>query len=429
MNEFFRKNWPVITAVIIIAASFEIGFVFGQKNPPAISQVVGIDNKSSEISSSTDFGSFWKAWNVLNERYVPTHGTTTPDNQAKVYGAIEGLAASYGDPYTVFFPPAPAQAFKDQISGSFEGVGMEVDVKDGVLTVVAPLKGTPAYKAGIKAGDKILGINKKSTQGLTTDAAIKLIKGPKGTTVVFTILRNGTKDPFEISVVRDVISVPTVDTETKGDVFIIHMYTFTATSPDLFRNALREFIETGKNKLIVDVRGNPGGYLEAAVDMASWFTKSGDIIVSEKSKNLTDNKDYRSRGYNIFNDNLKMVMLIDGGSASASEILSGALRDHNKAILVGKQSYGKGSVQELVPITKDTSLKVTVAKWYTPNGISISNGGLTPDVKVDIDIDKFKAGEDTQIMKAIEILDNSVMYSDALAGKLASSTMATSTSQ
>jgi carboxyl-terminal processing protease len=430
MNDLFRKNWPLISATVVIALSFWIGFVIGQKNPPPISQVVGLENMESTDSTTTDFSPFWKVWDVLNDKYVPTHSTTTPDNQAKVYGAIQGLAASYGDPYTVFFPPAPAKAFADQISGSFEGVGMEVDTKDGVLTVISPLKGTPAYNAGIKAGDKILAIDKKTTQGMATDDAINLIKGPKGTTVTFSILRAGIKDPITISVVRDVISVPTVDTETKGDVFIIHLYEFTATSPDLFRNALRDFVNSGKPKLIVDLRGNPGGYLDAAVDMASWFLPSGDLVVSEKAKNPADSEDYRSHGYNIFNDTLKMAILIDGGSASASEIFSGAMHDHSKAVLVGNQSYGKGSVQELVPITADTSLKVTIAKWYTPNGISISNGGLTPDVKVDLDVDKFKAGDDTQVDKAIEILDNDTEYASALAGNLktASSTSATATS-
>jgi carboxyl-terminal processing protease len=429
MSDFFKKNSTIVlTAMIVLGIAFGSGYYLGQNNPPAISQVVGIDNKESSVSSTTDFSTFWKVWNVLNEKYVPTHSTTTPSNQEKVYGAIEGLTASYGDPYTIFFPPVENKSFSDQISGSFEGVGMEVDVRDGVLTVIAPLKGTPAYNAGIKSGDKILTIDKKTTQGMTTEQAIALIKGPKGTTVTFTILRTGVKNPLSISVVRDVISTPTVDTETKGDDFVIHLYSFSATSPDLFRNALREFVESGKTKLVLDLRGNPGGYLEAAVDMASWFLPSGDLVVSEKSKNSADSQDYRSRGYNIFSDKLKMAILIDGGSASASEILSGALRDHGKVILVGNQSYGKGSVQELVPITSNTSLKVTIAKWYTPNGISISQNGLTPDVKVDLDTAKFLKGEDTQLNKAIEVLDNDSEYSSALAGKFVSTTPATATS-
>lgn len=422
MTEFFRKNWVVtFVAILVLGGTFTTGYYAGRSNPQAVTQVTGVDNKES-TTSNVDFSTFWKTWNVLNEKFVPTHSTTTPNDQAKVYGAIAGLAASYGDPYTVFFPPVENKSFSEEISGSFEGVGMEVDVKEGVLTVISPLKGTPAYNAGIKSGDKILAIDKKSTQGLTTEESIKKIKGKKGTTVTFTILRHGKKDAFDISVVRDVISIPTVDTETKGDVFVIHLYTFSATSPDLFRNALREFVESGKTKLIVDLRGNPGGYLEAAVDMASWFLPAGKLVVSEKSKNPADSQDYRSRGYNVFSNNLKMAMLIDSGSASASEILAGALHDQGKVILVGNQSYGKGSVQELVPITSDTSLKVTVAKWYTPNGISISDHGLTPDVKVNLDQAKFLKGEDTQLLKAVEVLDNPDEYTQALTGSTASST-------
>jgi len=182
------------------------------------------------------------------------------------------------------------------------------------------------------------------------------------------------------------------------------LYSFSAISPNLFRQALREFVESGKYKLVIDLRGNPGGYLEAATDMASWFLPLGKIIVKEDFKKESDTQIFRSKGYNIFNENLKMVILIDGGSASASEILAGALREHGVATLVGAQSFGKGSVQELVDITSDTSLKITIAQWLTPNSISISNGGLTPDVIVKLDEEEFKKGNDTQLLKALEIL-------------------------
>ena len=199
--------------------------------------------------------------------------------------------------------------------------------------------------------------------------------------------------------------MPTVDTEIKGDVFVVRLYSFSAISPGLFRDALREFIESGRNKLVLDLRGNPGGYLEAAQDMASWFLPTGKVIVSEDFKDKNMNQVFRSKGYNVFNDKLKLIILIDGGSASASEILAGALREHGVAKLVGAQSFGKGSVQELVNITDDTSLKVTIARWLTPNGNSISNGGLTPDVVVKLDEEAYKKdGTDTQLNKALEIL-------------------------
>ncbi len=405
MKEKLRAHANIISVfIVVLAVTFLLGFKTGEYNVSQMALVSGVDHKNAP--TNLDFDTFWKAWNVINEKYVPTTSSTTPTDQEKVWGAIQGLAASTGDPYTVFFPPVEAKAFGEQISGAFEGVGMEVDVKDGILTVIAPLKDTPAYKAGIKAGDKIIGIDKKTTQGINTVEAIKRIKGPKGTTVTFSIIRGTSTEPIEISVVRDVINVPAMKTETIGDVFVIRMYSFSAQSADEFRKALRSFVESGKYKLVLDLRGNPGGYLEAAVDIASWFLPSGKLIVSEQSKNLAFGNEYRSRGYNIFSDKLKFAILIDGGSASASEILAGALSEQGKAVLVGKKSYGKGSVQELVEITPQTSLKVTIAKWLTPNGHSISKAGIEPQIDVDFDVEKFKAtGEDSQLKRAIEELD------------------------
>ena len=364
-------------------------------------------NKDSGVPSSVDFSPFWNAWEIINEKYVPTNGTSTDkvSDQTRVYGAIDGMVKSLGDPYTTFFPPVEAKNFNEEISGNFEGVGMEVGVKSGVLTVVSPLKDSPAYKAGIKTGDKILKIEDTLTSTLNTEDAISLIKGKKGTTVHLTLARDGIKNPFVISIVRDTIQVPTVETETKGDVFVLRLYSFSATSPDLFRNALREFVGSGKYKLVIDLRGNPGGYMEAAVDMASWFLPAGKIVVKEDFRNSQDAQVYRSKGYNIFTDKLKLAILIDGGSASASEILAGALHEQGVATLVGEQSFGKGSVQELVDVTPETSLKVTIARWLTPNGTSISHNGLTPDVVVKLDEKKFASGDDTQMDKAIEILD------------------------
>lgn len=405
MKEKLLAHKQVLTvAVLVFIVTFFIGFKTGEYKVSQVALVAGLEHKDSP--KNVDFDAFWKAWNIINEKYVPTTTSSTPTTQEKVYGAIQGLAASTGDPYTVFFPPVESKSFGEQISGSFEGVGMEVDVKEGVLTVIAPLKDTPAYKAGIKAGDKIIAIDKKTTQGLGTAEAIKRIKGPKGSAVLFSIMREGNDDPIEISVVRDVIVVPAMKIETIGDVFVIRMYSFSAQSADEFRRALRTFVESGKHKLVLDLRGNPGGYLEAAVDMASWFLPSGKLIVAEQSKNLTFSQEYRSRGYNIFSDELKFAILIDGGSASASEILAGALSEHGKAFLVGKKTYGKGSVQELIQITPETSLKVTIAKWLTPNGHSISQAGIEPQFEVDLDIEKYrKTGEDPQMDKAIKELD------------------------
>jgi carboxyl-terminal processing protease len=407
LKQIGYKKLALILVVFFLV--FLSGFWVGHKTSPDASFLNNILNKDSSISESgaVDFAPFWKAWNLINEKYVPTNGTTTEkvSDQTRVWGAISGMVDSLGDPYTTFFPPAEAKAFNEEISGNFEGVGMEVGQTDGVLTVIAPLKNTPAYKAGIKSGDKIIQIDKTLTNTLTVDQAISMIRGKSGTTVNLVISRSGVKDLLHIAVVRGVIDIPTLDTEIKGDVFVIHLYNFSANSANLFRNALRQFIESGKTKMVIDLRGNPGGYLDAAVDMASWYLPLGSVIVQEDHRNNTDNTIYRSKGYNIFNNNLKLVILIDGGSASASEILSGALRDHNIATLVGTQSFGKGSVQELVDITPETSLKITIAKWLTPNGISISHQGLTPDMVVKLDEAEFAKGIDTQMDAAMQLLD------------------------
>ena len=409
MNKY--KNY-LLPALLAVGGIFFLGYTTGSNHRAELDRISYTIDNTSTSTVKVDFDPFWKAWNIINENYVPTAGTTTTakiDDQARVYGAIAGMAASLGDPYTAFFPPAESKSFDEEISGQIEGVGMQVDIKDGVLTVISPVKGTPAFRAGIKAGDKILKINSTFTDNLTTDEAIKLIRGKKGTSVNLILARAGVERPLEISVVRDVINLPTVDTESRGDVFIIRLYTFSAISPNLFRDSLREFWESGKNKLVIDLRGNPGGYLEAAQDIASWFLPVGDLIVKEDFRDERDDQEFRSKGYNVFDpDKLKLVVLIDGGSASASEILAGALRDHGVATIVGSQSFGKGSVQELFDITDSpkTSLKVTIAKWLTPNGVSISEKGLTPDVEVKFDEEEFKkSAKDTQLEKAIEFLN------------------------
>ena len=407
MERFFKYRAYVFVAVLILGGTFYSGVYYEKNIGGGTEKVVIIENKTDpeKLVDKVDFASFWKAWNLINEKFVAVSTTTKEtDDQTRVYGAIKGMVESLGDPYTTFFPPVESKSFSEEIKGQIEGVGMEVGIKDEVLTVIAPVKGTPAYRAGVKPGDKILKIGDVLTNALSAEEAIKLIRGPKGTSVKLTLFREGAKEPFELSIVRDVINLPTVDTETKGDVFIIRLYSFSAISPNLFRDALREFVETGKYKLVLDLRGNPGGYLEAAQDMASWFLPLGKVVVKEDFKKESDAQIFRSRGYNIFNNSLRMVILIDEGSASASEILAGALHEHGIATLVGAQSFGKGSVQELVDITKDTSLKVTIARWLTPNGNSISHGGLTPDVVVKLDVDEFKKGNDTQLNKALEIL-------------------------
>jgi carboxyl-terminal processing protease len=385
---------------------FTGGYFVGTRNVDQITQVASpqLANTESSTTEKVDFSPFWKAWSILDTNFVGASSSEKNTDQKKVWGAIEGLAASYGDPYTTFFPPEDLKTFEDDIQGNFEGVGIEIDVKDGILTVVSPLKGTPADKAGMRAKDMIIKIDGKNTLGMSAQDATKLIRGPKGKEVIFTIVRDGAEK--EIKVVRDVIDVPIVISTKRDDgIYVIQITSFAANSADKFREALREFVNSGSDKLIVDVRGNPGGYLEAAVDIASWFLPASDVVVSEDfgSKNKPAEV-FKSKGYNIFTKKLKMIMLVDGGSASASEILAGALKEHKVATLVGEKTFGKGSVQELIPLTDNSSLKVTIAHWLTPNGVSLSKNGVDPDILIKLtDADRL-AKKDPQLDKAVGIL-------------------------
>lgn len=396
MNFLNKKSYLFLGSFILLGFFFG-GFLLGGKI---------ISDKqltlAQENADKVNMDAFWKVWKTLDEKY-PNSAKIT--NEEKLFGAIAGLVDSYKDPYTVFFSPEEAKIFEEEISGSFTGIGIEVGIKENTLTVIAPLKNTPGYRAGIKSGDKILKIDETSTLGMTVENAVKIIRGPKGSIVNLTIQREGEKENKIIPITRDVINMPTLDTEKiSNDIFLIKLHSFSANSTTLFRDAIVEFGKTKNDKLILDLRGNPGGYLEASVQMASWFLPSGKTVLIEDT--LGSQKNIRSKGFDVFSKNLKMVILLDGGSASASEILAGALRDHKKAIIVGEQSFGKGSVQEVIEITPDTLLKVTTAKWLTPNGDQISEKGITPDYVVESDNAEKEKGIDKQKEKAIEILRN-----------------------
>jgi len=399
MNLENKKIIYILFGLPVVILTLFVGIYIGERQNNIQE---GGNDEISTIIKSEEFASFWKVWNVLDEKFVTSASTT---NQKKIYGAIQGLTASYDDPYTIFFPPVESKMFKDDIKGNFSGVGMEIGIKDKQLVVVAPMKDSPAEKAGVKTGDIILSINGTSTANMNTDEAVKLIRGPKDTVVKISFLPEGASKPVERSITRDTINIPTLDITTKpGGITVISLYSFSEQSPDLFRNALRQFVASGNHKLILDLRKNPGGYLDAAWDMASWFLPAGKPIVIEDFGGNDTPITYRSKGYNIFNNNLQMIILVDAGSASASEILAGALKEHGVAKLVGVKTFGKGSVQELVNITGDTSLKVTIARWLTPNGHNLSHDGLVPDYEVQVTEKDSVAKKDVQLEKAIQLL-------------------------
>ena len=393
----------VVVSLILLIGVFSFGTYVGYSHRPEIEKVFSVAHKEPQTETTADFDSFWKVWNLLNEKSIYANKVSDQD---RVWGAITGLASSLGDPYTVFFPPEENKLFNEEIQGSFGGIGAEIAVKEKVLTIVAPLKNTPAWNMGLKSGDKILKIDKIDTTDMTTEKGISLIRGPKGTVVTLLILRPGERETREFKITRDDIAIPTIDTELlKDNIFVIRLYSFSQNSANLFKDAINQFSQSGSDKLILDLRGNPGGYLDAAVDIGSWFIDDGKVIVSEDFGANQKANVMRSHGPRLFTDKLKFVVLVDGGSASASEILAGALREHGIATLIGEKTFGKGSVQELINVTDTTSLKVTVANWLTPNGTSISIKGIEPDIKVPFTIKDADAKRDPQMDKAIEFLN------------------------
>jgi carboxyl-terminal processing protease len=407
----FSLRLTASIAIVCLVAGFGLGYGLY----PHIASSSGITAPNGE-PTSVDLSPVWKAWDVLTTHFVPdavatssaiSNGTTTSAiDQQKVWGMISGMAQSLNDPYTFFLPPQQNKDFSSDMSGIFGGIGMQIDIKDTILTVVSPLKGTPADRAGIKSGDQVLAIDGKSTAGMDVSSAVNAIRGPSGTTVTLSIFRTGWTAPKEFKVARAIINVPIVKEESHANgVFVISVSQFTSSAPDLFREGLRQFIESGDHKLILDLRGNPGGYLDAAVSLGSWFLPSGKVIVTEDYDGHAESIVHRSLGYNIFNKNLKMVILVDKGSASASEILADALRYYGIGKIVGTNTYGKGVVQELFEITPETSLKVTVARWLGPDGVQIPHAGIVPDIVATTSEAAIKAGKDEQLDAAMRVLN------------------------
>lgn len=407
-NRRFRVPSAVI-AFALVLSSFGAGIAVGvARSSTQAASFSTFFVGSGKAPEGVDLTQLWLAWELLNNRFVPTVASSSvAADQEKVWGAIEGLTRAYGDPYTVFLPPEENKAFTEQVQGSFSGVGMEIGMKDRVITVVAPLPNSPAERAGIRTGDRVIAIDGETTEGMSVDAAVKRIRGTEGTNVKLLIAREG-QDTREITITRAKIEVPTLKVEHRPDgVFVISLYNFSAPSSEKFREALRQFVESGSNRLVLDLRGNPGGFMESAIDMASYFLPMGATVVTEDYDGKQKTDEHKSYGYNVIKQRgieLKMVVLINQGSASASEILAGALRDHSIATIIGEQSFGKGSVQELVDLGGGASLKITIAKWLTPSGTSISEKGLVPDIEVERTLEDIQAEKDPQMDKAVEYL-------------------------
>ena len=397
------KTVLLITGFLITAiAGYEFGLSVGEQTllekPP---QEI-ISATSNNVATTVDFSIFWETWHEIEQNFFHKEPL---DYQKMVYGAVSGMVKSLGDPYTNFFTPQETKEFNQTLSGHYEGVGMIVGIKDDILQVISPFKGTPAEKAGLKPGDKIIQINDIITKGMSLEKAVNLIKGPKGTYVKLLIIRGKWTKPKEFTIKRDIIHIPTTEWELKnGDIALIKIYQFNGVLVSDFQKEALEILHSPARKIILDLRSNPGGYLPVSQKIAGWFLKKGETVVWQVSMN-GEKKAYKSPGPSKF-ANYPTVCLINKGTASAAEILAGSLRDQRGVKLIGETSFGKGSVQEEIPLSDNSSLKVTVAKWLTPNGTSIDKQGLEPDIKVKISEKDAQANKDTQLEKAIEFLES-----------------------
>ena len=387
-------NWLIIVTLIVI--SFFAGASY-QKT---------ITYQKPDVAGA-DFSIVWETWTKLQKYYL-----RDMDYKKMVYGAASGIVDALGDPHTNFLDPQSSKILETDISGEFEGVGMEIIVKDRVLTVVAPIDGTPAQKAGIKANDKILKINGTSTESMTSDQAVKLIRGKGGTKVSLTIYRENSDPKIkEYEITRAKIVVPAVKLEFKTGknnepIAYLKISQFTSHLLDEFDKAAQTIAANDKcNKIIIDVRNNPGGLLDQVIAMSRFFLKNGDTIVIEGKGKQSEEQVYKNFSDGPFNK-YKIAVLINEGSASASEILAACLKENINATLVGQKTFGKGSVQYPLKLSDGSMLKVTVAEWLTPKGNHIDGVGIKPDIEVELKEEDIKAEKDPQLNKAIEIIGN-----------------------
>ncbi|MBI2054340.1 MAG: S41 family peptidase [Candidatus Staskawiczbacteria bacterium] len=392
LKNILNKKWVKAMGLLIcFLAVFQLGVFVGSAN------FFYYVPQPEEI----DFSLFWDSYNKLKKNFVNPEAI---DVKKIVYGAISGMTKTLGDPYTDFFDPTEAEKFFQDLSGSFEGIGVEIGLKNNRPTVISPLEGTPGKKAGLKPGDVILEINEKSTYDMTVEEAVSLIRGPKGTDVVLTVFRQEWDRPREIKITRDVIKIPAMVWELKeGDTAYIKIYQFDNVLAQDFRKAAFQILNSQAKRIILDLRNNPGGYLEVSQDIAGWFLEKGTIVTIEDFGQGEEQKTFKAEGSAVFMD-YPTVVLINGGTASASEILAGALRDNRNVKLIGDKSFGKGSVQEIINLMDGSFLKITIAKWLTPKGQSISDLGLEPDIKVEISDEDIEQDKDPQLQKALEII-------------------------
>lgn len=372
-----------------------------QQNVPSPVNAFSSLLSAGSDQSPADLTLFWKVWGMVSNLYVDQ---TAIDSQTMVYGAIKGMVASLNDPYTVFMTPDETKDFNDSLNGDLQGIGAELTVKDQVLVVISPLKDSPAEKAGLLPGDIVYKIDGNLTSDMTLFQAITKIRGTKGTKVTLSIIRKGNKDPFDVAITRDDVNIESVSTEDKGNgIFYIAINQFSSNTTAEFDAAVQKILPSSPKGIILDLRYNGGGYLDSSVAILSDFLEGKQTAVTIKRRNSQDDETMDVTG-NAPLANVPLVVLVNKGSASASEIVAGAIQDHKRGIIMGEQTFGKGSVQEVDQLPDGSSLRVTIAKWYTPNDKNIGEVGITPDIIVPLTEQDSEAKKDPQLDAALKYL-------------------------
>ena len=402
-NKVSISKWVLVSLLVTLFVVLPAGFYAGLKAGYAKTKVIEIRGIADILPGSetkADFGVFWQAWSKLQENYLKS---AEVDEEKMVWGAIRGLSEGMGDRYTTFFTPEEVKQFNEEINGEFGGIGAELEEQNGQITVVAPLKDTPAEAAGIKPRDIIAKVNGEEIFGQKLYEVIKKIKGDPGTKVKLTIIREG-NGAKEIEIIRQIIRIPALKWEIKpNNIGYIRIYSFNQAAFREFNQAVKDLFSGGAEGLVLDLRNNPGGYLETAVDLAGWFLPKNSLVVSERYASGEDT-DFRSKGPSALK-NIPVAVLVNDGSASASEILAGALRDINGVKLIGEKTFGKGTVQELQELKDGSMLKITVANWVTPSGVIIDNEGLKPDIEIkNPEIVQGEEVKDLQLEKALQVV-------------------------
>jgi carboxyl-terminal processing protease len=389
-------------AIFLFATGYRLGeYQERGKFSRRLNLTPSIDTQTVNQTPKVDFSLFWDVWDELEKKYIDKKKI---ESKTMLYGAIKGMVASLNDPYTFFLTPDENQKTKDDLQGKFEGIGAQLGLKDNRVIVIAPLKNSPAEKAGLLAGDFINKVDGQPTTNMTLNEAVAKIRGKKGTRVKLTIERD--KKQKEIEIIRDQIDVPSIELSfERENIAYLKLNQFGDNTYDEWDKAVNDIVKKKVKGLILDLRDNPGGYLEGAVYIASEFLPQGALIVKQESTTY-QSKNYRSTRNGLLKE-IPVVVLINKGSASASEILAGALRDHKIATLIGEKSFGKGSVQEALDLKEGAGLHLTVAKWILPNGDWINGRGIEPQIKVENQIKEgntLNKDNDQQLEKAIEIL-------------------------